>query len=191
MSIIGETGVWIQRTRHVTDISLVTSLSNYFRKYRASVYDLGCGAGGYSKIFKATGLDVSCYDGSPNTEVLTDGLCGILDLAHPIKHMQPRDWTLCLEVGEHIPKKYEQNFINNLAKVSKKGIVVSWAIPGQSGHGHVNCQTNDYISSEFVRRGFRKAPYMESQLRKAASFGYFKRTIMVFKNNNNEDSYIL
>ena len=192
MSIIGETGVWIQRTHHVTDVSLVSCLSNYFRKFRSSVYDLGCGAGGYSKIFKATGLDVICYDGSPNTEVITDGLCGILDLAKPLPStIEPRDWTLCLEVGEHIPKKYEQAFIDNLAKVSKKGIVVSWAVPGQSGHGHVNCQDNEYVCNEFVRRGFRTAPYMQAQLRKAATFSYFKRTIMVFKNNKNEDSNIL
>jgi 2-polyprenyl-3-methyl-5-hydroxy-6-metoxy-1,4-benzoquinol methylase len=48
------------------------------------------------------------------------------------------DWILSLEVGEHIPHQLEDVFIGNLVRHAKKGIILSWAVPGQEGHHHVN-----------------------------------------------------
>ena len=92
---IGETGVWHERTQHVTDILLLSTLMNLFSVEKASVYDLGCGAGGYSKAFKAAGIDIECYDGSPLVGKMTDNLCGILDLAHPVPDsFKAKNWVL-------------------------------------------------------------------------------------------------
>ena len=35
------------------------------------------------------------------------------------------DWVICLEVAEHIPKEYEETFVNNLVKATPNGIVLS------------------------------------------------------------------
>jgi hypothetical protein len=48
-------------------------------------------------------------------------------------------------VAEHIPPEYESIFIENLISCNRKGIILSWAIPGQGGHGHFNEKPNDYV----------------------------------------------
>ena len=63
---------------------------------------------------------------------------------------------MSLEVGEHIPKEYEDIFINNLHNNNNKGIILSWAILGQGGFGHVNEQNNDYIKSKMSNLGYIK-----------------------------------
>ena len=45
---------------------------------------------------------------------------------------------MSLEVGEHLPKEFEDIFINNLDNNNNYGIVLSWAIKGQGGYGHYN-----------------------------------------------------
>ena len=181
---INETGVWLDRTRHQTDIGLLSFLINFFGQEKASVYDLGCGAGDYSKCFKRAGIDIECYDGSPHAAKMSNDLCATLDLAHPAD-LEPRDWVLSLEVGEHIPKDYEKPYIDNLTKLANNGIVLSWAVPEQPGFGHVNCQTNDYIISELQSRGFEHDIALQKQLRDSANgdqgFWYFTNTLMGFR----------
>ena len=181
---ITETGVWLDRDKHVTDIDLLSFLINFFGQEKASVYDLGCGGGSYSKGFDAAGLDVECYDGSPLVEEMSGGLCSTLDLAYPVD-LEPRDWVLSLEVGEHIPKDFEKVFIDNITKLANKGMIISWAIPGQDGFGHYNCQPNDYIISEVQSRGFEHDADLQKQLRDVIrdnkGLWYFENTLMAFR----------
>ena len=97
--------------------------------------------------------------------------------------IEPVDFLLCLEVCEHVPKEYEQNLIHNIDKhISENGLLVlSWAIPGQGGLGHVNCQTNDYCIKLFNNLGYTYLQNDSNYLRKYASVHWFKNTIMVFK----------
>lgn len=177
---INETGVWLDRTAHVTDISFLSFLINFFGQEKASVYDLGCGGGGYAKPLVAAGLDVACYDGSPHASAMSDGLCSTMDLARPID-LEPRDWVLSLEVGEHIPSQFEKVFMDNVVKSAKAGLILSWAVPQQKGFGHVNCQTNEYVISEIESRGFVHDPELQKVVRENVSFNYFLRTVMTFK----------
>jgi len=91
------------------------------------------------------------------------------------------DVVLSLEVGEHIPAEFEQQFIDNICKHAKKHLAISWAIEGQGGSGHVNCKNNNYIISKVEDRGFKFNFNDSEKIRKAATnaswFGY---TIMVF-----------
>jgi len=43
---------------------------------------------------------------------LTNNLCNVLDLSLPKKFDEPFDWVMSLEVGEHLPHKFEDIFIN-------------------------------------------------------------------------------
>eukprot|EP00966_Prymnesium_polylepis_P034005 790821-Prymnesium_polylepis.1 len=45
---------------------------------------------------------------------------------------------MSIEVGEHIPRKCIPNFVRVLTKLSRLGIVLSWAHHGQPGRGHVS-----------------------------------------------------
>ncbi len=62
------------------------------------------------------------------------------------------DWVFSIEVAEHIPKTYEQIYIDNLVR---HGIILSWAVPKQEGHGHVNNQDFAYIEEQLINRAFK------------------------------------
>ena len=131
--------------------------------------------GSYVQHFKKNKLNVSGYDGNPNTPKLTNNICDVLDLSKPIKFNTPFSWVMSLEVGEHLPKKFEDIFINNLHQNNKNGIVLSWAVKGQGGYGHFNEQNNDYIKSKICKLGYVNDIESENQLRKHSLV-----TIMVF-----------
>lgn len=90
------------------------------------------------------------------------------------------DFVLSLEVGEHIPPEKESIFLDNLAGHALYGIILSWAIPGQDGSGHVNLHENDYIVGEMKKRGFEINWELSDMLRETSWWPWFKNTIMVF-----------
>merc|ERR1711959_250741 len=61
------------------------------------------------------------------------------------------DWVVSIEVGEHIEKAKEQAFLDNLATVARRGVILSWGVPGQTGYGHVNCQSNEYVVEQLAQ----------------------------------------
>ena len=73
---------------------------------------------------------------------------------------------------------------NNLHNNNENGIVLSWAVKGQCGDGHVNCQNNDYIKSKICKLGYINDIEAEQQLRKHSTLSWFKNTIMVFRQIN-------
>lgn len=130
-------------------------------------------------MIKEAGVLISCYDGNPETQELSEGRCAIVDLSKPIDFCQ-FDWTLSLEVGEHIPKEFEDIFINNILG-SKYGIILSWAVEGQGGTSHVNTRNNSYIRDKIVQKGYNSDFEAEKTLRAASTFDWFKNTLMVFR----------
>ena len=181
---INDLGFWetTDATGHIHDLSIAAALSNYLAEKQAkTVVDFGCGMGDYAKAFKADGYKVEAYDGNPNTETLSNGIGKVLDLSKPFYLGKKFDVVLSLEVGEHIPAEFEQQFIDNICKHAKKHLVISWAIEGQGGSGHVNCKNNNYIIGQVEDRGFKFNFNDSEKIRKAATnaswFGY---TIMVF-----------
>ena len=147
-----------------------------------TVVDFGCGMGDYARAFKALNLTVEAFDGNPNTEALTDGIGHVLDLSKPFYLKKKFDAVLSLEVGEHIPAEFEVFFLDNLCKHVRKTLIISWAIKGQKGDGHVNCRNNDYIIATVCDRGFKYNKKASQELRTAATnaswFGY---TLMIFE----------
>jgi 2-polyprenyl-3-methyl-5-hydroxy-6-metoxy-1,4-benzoquinol methylase len=181
---INDFGFWetTDQTGHVHDISSAAALCKYLAdKQATTVVDFGCGLGDYAKAFKAKGHKVEAYDGNPNTESLTGGIGKVLDLSKPFYLGKKFDVVLSLEVGEHIPKEFEEQFIDNITKHAKKHLIISWAIVGQGGDGHVNCADNEYIIGQIVDRGFKHNKKASDELRKAATnASWFANTLMVF-----------
>jgi len=178
-------GIWsleIAERRHKCDYFLAMAILTYFGMPK-SIADLGCGTGLYCRFFKTMGCqDVRGYEGTIGVRDLGiyDNIM-TLDLTVPL--VQKRyDLVLCLEVGEHISRDKEQSFIDNVCNFVNKNLVLSWAVEGQySASGHVNCRNNDYIISEFTRRGLKLNKKLTRGLRDAAVLKYFKDTLMVFK----------
>nr|XP_045598255.1 uncharacterized protein LOC123758114 isoform X1 [Procambarus clarkii] len=122
------------------------------------------------------------WDGAANIDEFTNGRIASADLSSPATLGGPFDWVMSLEVGEHIPESGEKNFLDNLVKHACVGVVLSWAVPGQGGHSHVNCRSNDYVRKEMAARGLESDKLAEVKLRKNVDqLTYFMNTLMVFR----------
>jgi len=181
---IRENGIWDvnkENALHLFDKDLSKFLCDFLKKEKAkSVVDIGCGLADYSNEIKKIGIDVFCYDGNPKIKENNGIIIKNVDLSKKC-YMQICDWALCIEVGEHIPKKYEENFIDNLHRSNKNGIILSWAIEGQGGDGHVNCKNNIYIKKIFNSLGYSNDIIVEKEIRKNSIYSWFKNTIMIFR----------
>jgi len=181
---INEHGCWETNdsTGHHVDDLLSRSIINILKNEKAiSVADFGCGMGNYTRDFLNSGFKCDGFDGNPNTESLTNNLCKVLDLSQSFQLQHKYDWVMSLEVGEHIPKEYEQVFIDNICNHAISGIILSWAIIGQGGDGHINCQNNNYIIAELKKRGWEYLQTDSEILRKNSTRSWFKNTLMIFK----------
>ncbi|CAG0918873.1 unnamed protein product [Notodromas monacha] len=192
---------------HVVDPYLCKALEEMLFK-KKSVLDLGCGIGLYGICFlrlrnhtfpnserdfftrHLKGLkdwwnstdpvlqSWTGYDGTPGIQNLTAGLVKHMDLSKPGYIGRTFNWVLSLEVGEHIPRKYQANYISNLVRHAEEGIVLSWAIEGQGGRSHVNNRNNDIIIAILEGHGFYPQPGIWKSLRGNSSLYWFKNTVM-------------
>jgi len=180
---INEHGIWMSKEetdKHVFDKSLSFAMINMFRFNSETTVDIGCGNGEYIKDFLKHGKNCIGYDGSPLTPEITDGICKVMDFSE-IVDIGKFDLVVSLEVGEHIPREYEQNFIDNICNASKDHVVLSWAIEGQGGDGHFNERNNDYVKGEMLKRGFIYQKKESHKLRGESTVPWFENTIMVFE----------
>ena len=145
-----------------------------------TVVDLGCGRGWYVNALAKCGIEVFGVDGNPKVTELGDDFYQY-DLAEPLGNfVTPVDVVLCLEVGEHIPAEFSDQLLDNVCRTANKQVIISWAMPGQVGTGHVNCQPNEWVQEQMERRGFVRNAIIEAMLRDAATLPYFKNTLMVY-----------
>ena len=146
------------------------------------VHDLGAGAGFYSALLKRLGFAVVAYDAVPINEASLVHIHKI-DLSVSLADFERLQFpaTLCLEVGEHIEPEHEATVLDNIANSATKKIIMSWAIPGQGGFGHVNCRENDYIIAQMQQRGWKHNPEQSDFLRaRCSGCSWFENTLMVF-----------
>jgi SAM-dependent methyltransferase len=180
---IGPTGCWLLKDEpHVHDKALADQIIALCKKRNIEwILDLGCGNGQYGKWFWEAGLHVLEFDGNPHTpEIVRNGM--VVDLAKPVTFLEGLfDFVLSLEVGEHIPREYEQVFLDNVVRHAGRSVLLSWAVEGQPGLGHVNCRNNDYIIEQMRVRGFKFMPIGTFVLRDKATLPWFKDTLMLFK----------
>jgi hypothetical protein len=180
---ISETGCWLSEDlvkSHHFDEGLAKAMAHELIGMGRGV-DIGCGSGAYVKFLNDEyGIWVDGYDGSPLTEDVTNGLCRQADFSEP-QDVGKYDFVISLEVGEHIPAEYEKTFLNNLVMPTPDMIILSWAVEGQAGQGHVNCRSNKYIISEMEDRGYAYDKKASLKLRLASRLPWFKNTIMVFE----------
>jgi len=182
-----DTGGWCSDAvsqEHHTDKDLARALSTLL--FDRTVASFGDGLGEYSRAITETGLveRVDSFDGAPFVEELTAGRVRFLDLAVPQYWLPVYDWTVCLEVLEHVPASQEATALDNLVRPAHLGVVLSWARPGQNGFGHVNPRPSDYVVEAMERRGFRVDEFWTTKLRDAATFAWFKFTINVYRRTN-------
>ncbi len=186
IKLFRNSGIWSvdeARTGHYIDESLADAIIREFPIAPESVADLGCGLGQYCRHFtNRAGWNVQGYEGLAEAKDM-----GIyerieqVDLSQPQHKIPEYELVLCLEVGEHIPKQFEANFLDNVTSIAKKNLILSWAIPGQGGTGHFNERENPYVVQQIEEHGFRFNPERTARLRKAATLWWFEATLMAFE----------
>jgi len=180
---VSETGVWLnaKRDAHMCDKLLAAQIvSLCHEKKWNKVIDLGCGPGDYVKYLRSHNISSTGVDGNPNTASFCSG-CQVADLTQPFPFAEDYDCVLSLEVGEHIPEKYEKTFLDTLCQ-SKKGIILSWyPNKDEEGDGHVNQRSNEYVSKQIEGRGFKRLVKEGDALRKSCKVWWFKESLMVFE----------
>ena len=178
-----KTGIWYGewvKNYHKFDESLCKSIIEFLEEENCKkVIDLGCGDGSYVNLISES-IECKGYDGNPDTVELTQGL-GVMLYLHNRISLKPVDWVLCIEVGNHIPKEFEDIFLNNIKNICKKGVIISWAEPNQKGIGQLNRQPNNYIIEKFKNMGFSHDTKTQTRLRKSCSLRWLKFTLMVFR----------
>lgn len=180
-----ETGIWDLETakkRHRYDFKLAEYIATTYKSVD-SIADLGCGKGDYCKYLKEFGIPlVHGYEGTLNIkEIAVYDDVMVLDLTKRRWVGIKYELVLSIEVGEHIPEKHEQVFIDNVCEFVSKDLILSWAVPGQGGTGHFNEKTNNYVIAEFVKRGLAFDKEESMNLRKHTSLKWLKNTILKFE----------
>jgi hypothetical protein len=182
--MISETGVWSEEEQHAHIFSynvarfVAKLLSPYSQNY--DLYDFGCGNGKYLQYFGDVGLLAMGFDGYE--PILNDVIFNKIDLTKTIKISEP-DNILCLEVWEHIPPQYEDVFVDNLVNNLKGYLILSVAVEGQEGLGHVNCRSNEYVIEKLQSKGLKYNEHLTNEIRKEPEnyVAYFRETLMVFE----------
>ncbi len=120
------------------------------------VLDLGCGRGHACEHLKNHGFEVFGFEGTPLSENESVGVpIFTVNLIQPWWRVLPQGQVLCIEVGEHIPPSCESVMFDNICRLTAPGCVslISWAVEGQEGCGHINCRNNDYVIQQMEVRG--------------------------------------
>jgi hypothetical protein len=179
-------GYWTdeQRKTHITCNDLIKYLKNFYKENNVeSVLDLGCGNCNIVFELKKSNINATGVDyNNLIPEIVKQ------DLTKPYNN--PKDYVQTFEVGEHIPKEHESTFINNITSNAKKGIIMSWAVDGQGGDGHVNERSVDYIKKLIEDKGFKynsdKTKELRNSIKSNINFLYFRHNLLIFDRIKND-----
>jgi hypothetical protein len=164
---------------HAYSPFLMREILRIFPKEK-QIFDLGCGLNNYVSILNILGFKAWGYDSLDlGSKYFTK-----CNLAYPMPPVKAN--VISFEVGEHIPQEFESQFLDNLCNFGGN-VLMSWAIPGQAGIGHINCRTNEWVIQQMEARGYRINWKETDQVRQALEFchcNWFRNTIMFFEPKN-------
>jgi hypothetical protein len=187
---INQTGYWLSdvpQEQHAHSIELSAWIVYYLSSYKdKQIFDFGCGNGNYLKDLKnARFQHLLGVEGDPipndQVEIIK------ADLTSPL-YLGKKGVVICLEVGEHIPQEHEQALLDNINKHCEDVLIMSWAIRGQGGYGHVNELNNDEVIPKIEALGFTYIPEASNEARSLINNNcpWFKNTILIFTKPTNE-----
>jgi len=135
-----------------------------------SIADVGCGSGAYAAEFNRRGLNVWAgeYAATGRWIARQQGLTPQrFDVTDPSTHPNKTfDLAYSIEVAEHLPDALADRFVGFLVRMSGL-LIVTAAVPGQGGHGHINEQPAEYWISKFAAQGFTFDAEGASRLRQS------------------------
>lgn len=147
------------------------------RESVTSILDVGCGDGTAVDWFLARGVDAFGIDGvaQENPRVMqhdyTTGDARMRDDA-------AFDLVWSCEFVEHVDAEHVDNFMVDMARAPL--VLMTHAVPGQTGHHHVNCQDATYWIDAFARHGYAVDFGLTGETR-ARAHSYYAATGMAFR----------
>jgi hypothetical protein len=147
-----------------------------------SVCDVGCGEGHLMKYFFDRGILVYGVDGLRENQQYAWEYFGlqimVCDYNKGVCLPVEVDMTIACEFVEHVEAKYIHNYLPQFCEC--KHLVFTHAVPGQQGHHHVNCQSDEYWIDLLTKIGFT---WLEEETMYARSLvnASFWGTILIFK----------
>lgn len=167
--------IWHQHSN-----KLMVKILEYFPK-EIPVIDLGCGHNFYVSVLNYAGYEAIGTDlvnlGS-NYFYKSD-----ITQQEPVLSFKIKRNVISLEVGEHIPIEKSNAYLDNLCSFGGD-IIMSWAVKGQAGVGHINCQENQWVIDQMFKRGYWIHLENSELLRQAVidcHCSWFRNTLMYFK----------
>lgn len=152
-----------------------------------SVVDVGCGNAEFLHQFQKRGIEVFGYEGSKNaidSALLDKKFIEQFDLKNLITPRNRYDLALCLEVAEHIEKKFSNRLVENVTSLSDM-IVFTAAPSGQGGHFHINEQPKEFWIDLFEQNGFNYdsslSQQMQAEFKEKKVINWYSDNLMVFK----------
>lgn len=146
-----------------------------------SVLDVGCGEGHAARFFRDLGCRVLGVDGSvqarrdsriPDAHVLHDFTRGT--------YVPGEDFDLVwsAEFVEHVEESYCEHFLRTF-EAARRVLMMTFAVPDQPGHHHVNLQEQDYWIDQLHAHGFRYDAERTRETRQLAT-GHYARHGLFF-----------
>lgn len=182
-----KTGAWNlpDDYEYYFDESLASSLVQHFWREkrnwgRPNVLEFGSGTGKYINYFRSNKINARGYDGVTDIHTRSGGTVNFVDLTEQVS-LGSADFVVCLEVAEHIPKMYEEIFLENIVTHCKHSLILSWAPPLQGGVGHVNTKERADVIELLSMKGFHINEAATSLVLHAAVLPWFKENLMVFE----------
>lgn len=151
-----------------------------------SMVDVGCGSGAMLRYWRdvlgvehVLGIDgIECEaDDLRDYTITHDYTSGPLTTLAPTPLSVDLAWSC--EFVEHVEERYVANFVQTFLRAEL--VLMTHAVPGQGGHHHVNCQTDDYWIGVMAVAGFDFDPQLTAVTRELAQQGYYARTGLAFK----------
>ena len=145
-----------------------------------SVLDLGSGVGNAAEYFHRRGLRTVAIDGLvENVRMsLFPAVCHDLTKGPVITNV---DLVHCQEVVEHIEERYLDNLLRSLA--CGRVVLMTHAVPGQTGYHHVNLQPMEYWVNHLAGRGYSLLVEDSNRIRRIAhqeNAVYMQRSGLLF-----------
>jgi hypothetical protein len=179
---------------HQHSSRLLIKIMEYFPK-DVPVIDIGCGHNFYVSVLKYAGYSaVGCdlVDLGSKYFFVTDvtktiqigqALLNCKDYKKDALIPYEKMNVLSLEVGEHLPSELSSSYLDNLTKFGGD-VIMSWAVEGQAGIGHINCRNNDWVIEQMGKRGYNIDLGKSNSLRDAVAdcpCNWFRNTLSFFK----------
>lgn len=169
----------------------------------STLLDVGAGSGRYGAYFHKRRMQGELINGS--SPPLWKGVDGSVNVAEFTRRSDAplgaqtdylnvcnltswrppsHDYVMSLEVGEHIPPRCMRHYLSLLHLGNRRGLFLSWAIPGRAGKCHIAARPNVVVIAAMRLLGYISVMELADEARNNAQYPWFNESFMVFRRSD-------